>query len=54
MTDPAKVVIPGAKVVIPIHYDFASSLSYVAHRVMGRIAHRFEGVRFRWTPLERW
>ena len=27
---------------IPIHYDFASTLCYVAHRVMERIRHRFE------------
>ena len=45
MTDPDRIV-------IPVHYDFASSLSYVAHRVMRRIAERFEGVDFRWTPID--
>ena len=46
---------------IPIHYDFASSLCYVTHRVMERIAARFESacddpaqprVVFRWTPID--
>jgi len=50
-----------APIVIPIHYDFASTLCYVAHRVMERIAHHFEAsrdepsrepVRFEWTPLD--
>ena len=48
-------------IVVPIHYDFASTLCYVAHRVMQRIAHRFEAshddperppVAFEWTPLD--
>lgn len=47
---------------IPIHYDFASSLCYVTHRVMERIAHRFAmdhpeedphpPIVFSWTPLD--
>lgn len=46
---------------IPIHYDFASSLCYVTHRVMERIAHRFDAVcddpeqppvLFHWTPID--
>jgi predicted DsbA family dithiol-disulfide isomerase len=45
---------------ISIHYDFASSLCYVAHRVMERIASRFEAnprdehppIAFHWTPID--
>ena len=54
---------PAKPVVIRVHYDFASSLCYVAHRAMARIAHRFElrddasepahpPIRFRWSPLD--
>lgn len=40
--------------VVPVHYDFASSLCCVAHRVMQRLAARTEalGVALRWTPLD--
>ena len=48
-----------APVHIPVHYDFASTLCYVTHRVMERIAHRLEPetetdppVVFHWTPLD--
>ena len=48
-------------IIVPVHYDFASTLCFVAHRVMERIAHHFEAspddagrppVRFEWTPLD--
>ncbi len=48
-------------IIVPIHYDFASTLCFVAHRVMERIAHRFQAsahdagrppVHFEWTPLD--
>ncbi len=51
----------GDPIVVPVHYDFASTLCYVAHRVMERIAHRFEAspndpgrpaVDFEWTPVD--
>jgi predicted DsbA family dithiol-disulfide isomerase len=39
---------------IPVHYDFASSLCYVAHRVMTRMAEEIEqlGLRLVWRPLD--
>lgn len=39
---------------IPVHYDFASSLCYVAHRVMERMAERLGGLGLElcWTPLD--
>ena len=39
---------------IPVHYDFASTLCYVAHRTMERLAPRFGplGVVFDWTPID--
>jgi 2-hydroxychromene-2-carboxylate isomerase len=40
--------------VVPVHYDFASALCYVAHRSTARIA-AFLGeleLELRWTPLE--
>jgi predicted DsbA family dithiol-disulfide isomerase len=43
---------------IPIHYDFASSLCYVTHRVIERVTPRFRGcddtppVEFTWSPLD--
>lgn len=39
---------------IPIYYDFASTLCYVAHRVLGRLAADFDslGVELEWTPLD--
>ncbi len=48
-------------IVVRVHYDFASTLCYVTHRVMERIAHRFEAspddagrppVGFAWTPVD--
>jgi len=42
------------KLVAPVHYDFASSLCYVAHRVIERLAVDLEtlGVALDWTPLD--
>ena len=39
---------------IPIHYDFASSLCYVAHRVMERLAPDLEtlGIETVWEPID--
>ena len=37
-----------------VHYDFASTLCYVAHRVMGRMASALDGlgIELAWTPLD--
>jgi predicted DsbA family dithiol-disulfide isomerase len=37
-----------------VYYDFASSLGYVAHRVMERMAHDLDefGIVLDWTPLD--
>lgn len=39
---------------VPVYYDFASTLCYVAHRVMGRMAADLEEleVELVWTPLD--
>lgn len=39
---------------IPVHFDFASTLCYVAHRVMAAMVHDLETleVELRWTPLD--
>jgi predicted DsbA family dithiol-disulfide isomerase len=39
---------------VRVYYDFASSLGYVAHRVMERMAHDLEefGIVLDWTPLD--
>lgn len=39
---------------IPVHYDFASSLCYVAHRVMQRMAPELEAleIELEWTPVD--
>ena len=39
---------------VPVHYDFASSLCYVAHRVLGRVLPEIEalGIELVWTPLD--
>jgi predicted DsbA family dithiol-disulfide isomerase len=43
-----------APLVVPVHYDFASALCYVAHRVMARMAGALEelGIELRWTPVD--
>lgn len=39
---------------VPVHYDFASSLCYVAHRSMARLAPFLEeiGIALDWTPID--
>ena len=39
---------------IPVYYDFASSLCYVAHRVMERMSDDLEALELRlvWTPID--
>jgi len=39
---------------IPVHYDFASSICYVAHRVMERMAGELDalGIELAWTPVD--
>jgi len=39
---------------VPVHYDFASSLCFVAHRVLGRMADFLDeiDVELVWTPLD--
>ena len=61
---PPSVPVPApihTSIPIFVHYDFASSLCYVAHRVMERIAHRFAPgtaepgqppITFHWTPVD--
>jgi predicted DsbA family dithiol-disulfide isomerase len=40
--------------VVPVHYDFASAICHVAHRVTARMAGTLEelGVELRWTPVD--
>ena len=42
------------KVVVPVHYDFASTLCYVAHRVIERIAADLDGlgIVLAWSPID--
>jgi predicted DsbA family dithiol-disulfide isomerase len=42
------------RLVVPVHYDFASSLCYVAHRVLERIGADLDGlgIALAWTPLD--
>lgn len=39
---------------VRIHYDFASTLCYVAHRVLGRMSDAIDalGIKLVWTPLD--
>jgi 2-hydroxychromene-2-carboxylate isomerase len=43
-----------ARIAVPLYYDFASTLCYVAHRVLGRIAQPLEelGIELCWTPID--
>jgi len=43
-----------APLAVPLYYDFASSLCYVAHRVLEEWAPAVEalGIDLRWTPLD--
>lgn len=38
--------------VVPVHYDFASTICFVAHRVMERVELDDIGVKLRWEPLD--
>jgi predicted DsbA family dithiol-disulfide isomerase len=42
------------RLVVPVHFDFASSLCYVAHRVLQRLAVDLDGlgIALAWTPLD--
>jgi predicted DsbA family dithiol-disulfide isomerase len=44
----------GQPIVVRVDYDFASSLCFVAHRAMQRLAPRLEELRIalRWSPLD--
>lgn len=39
---------------MPLYYDFASTICYVAHRVLGRLAARIDdlGVDLEWRPID--
>ncbi len=39
---------------LPVYYDFASTICYVAHRVLGRLAARIDeiGVDLEWRPVD--
>lgn len=39
---------------LPVYYDFASTICYVAHRVLGRLAPKIEeiGVDLEWRPID--
>ncbi len=45
---------PHARLEIRVHYDLASSLCYVAHRVLERLAPELDELEIdlRWTPLD--
>jgi predicted DsbA family dithiol-disulfide isomerase len=49
MNDP-----PRAEIAVRVDYDFASSLCYVAHRCMQRLAGEIDalGIRLVWSPLD--
>ena len=55
MSDPTPPPIGDpSPLVVPIHYDFASSLCYVAHRVLGRMSDFLEatGLELSWQPID--
>jgi predicted DsbA family dithiol-disulfide isomerase len=39
---------------VPVYYDFASTICYVAHRVLGRLDERIAelGIELEWRPLD--
>ncbi len=39
-------------ILVPVHYDFASTICFVAHRVMDRVGLDELGVELRWEPLD--
>lgn len=45
---------PDEPLEVPLYYDFASSLCYVAHRVLGELTREVAdlGIALRWTPLD--
>jgi len=45
---------PGGALVVPLYYDFASSLCYVTHRVMGQLAGELSGLGLEldWQPID--
>lgn len=42
------------RIVVPVHYDFASSLCFVAHRVLGRMTSFLDeiGMDLAWDPVD--
>lgn len=54
MKDPTSMPTAAPRLQVPVHYDFASSLCYVAHRVVGRMADFLEevGLDLEWTPVD--
>lgn len=44
----------GDRYPLPVYYDFASTICYVAHRVLGRLATRIDeiGVELEWRPVD--
>jgi predicted DsbA family dithiol-disulfide isomerase len=46
--------VPPSPLRVAVHYDFASTICYVAHRVMERMAGDLEalGIELAWTPLD--
>lgn len=44
----------GDRFPLPVYYDFASTIAYVAHRVLGRLAARIDeiGVDLEWRPVD--
>jgi predicted DsbA family dithiol-disulfide isomerase len=42
------------RIVVPVHYDFASSLCFVAHRVLGRMTSFLDGIGMdlAWDPVD--
>lgn len=45
---------PPAPIVVPVYFDFASSIAYVAHRVMERMRPDLDalGIELRWTAID--
>jgi 2-hydroxychromene-2-carboxylate isomerase len=43
-----------ASLAVPVYYDFASTLSYVAHRILGRLAEPLAaaGITLVWRPID--
>ena len=39
-------------ILVPVHYDFASTICFVAHRVMERVELDDLGLELRWEPLD--